>query len=58
MNPTDDKQLQAALLKLDRYSADEAMRLRASLMVWRIWCLSGWTLAVVVMVIVTMRRAA
>lgn len=50
-NPMLDKQLQAALLKLDEYSAYAAIEARGRLFIWRIWAIAGWVVAIIMMIL-------
>lgn len=50
-----DRELQAALLKLDANSAYECARLRGRLVVWRIWCLAGWATVAAMILLVSSR---
>lgn len=45
-----NQELQAALLKLDSFSAEAAMRARAQVFVWRIIAAAGWATALAGMV--------
>lgn len=49
--PLHDSELQAGLMNWERHPAKECARLRESLMVWRVWAICGWLLALALVLI-------